>query len=607
MSLISYSKYCIVCILLYATFCHAQQSGVDKIDFLIEESEKLLEQHEFTMALQQLNDALIISTKQNNYHAKALITQKMGNVFDEMGNYKYAMKLYYKTVELCEAHNLISLKGSVHLHMGITFFNMRQAESALNEYETCIRISKQINDTLLQIKSLNNIGNVYMTLLLDYETATTYFEKVVMQSIQLGYKEVAHAALSNLTQIYIYIGDISKAEIAYASLLQTGKEDAFTFFIQSNLFRAKNKMHEAIDALKKAFELSERNAELKQVILKDISDIYVNIGDFENALKFFKEFYGLRESHHNVETNRYVNELKMKYETSKKEQEISQLTQLKRETHRIMLLMTLGIILLLLLISYIMRNNRKRKTIVKQQAALAKQEIQNMKNEQLLIVAKATIKGEENERARIARDLHDGLGGLLSGLKLSMNTLYQTRDEGVVKNSFSNILPLLENSISELHKIAYNMMPDTLKKFGISEAIDTYCRSMELNNVKTNIIFQFFGHETRFSDVFELAVYRIAQELIVNAIKHAEATMITVQLVFDENRVCLSVNDNGKGFDIEATKCSHGSGLKNIQCRVETFGGRYEVSSDIGVGSETVIEFNNNSSNFIMYDTANDC
>jgi len=154
---------------------------------------------------------------------------------------------------------------------------------------------------------------------------------------------------------------------------------------------------------------------------------------------------------------------------------------------------------------------------------------------------------------------------------------------------YNKALGMLDSSITELRRVAHNMMPEALVKFGIKDALGDFCNSLDNRQIKVN--FQYFGIEKRFDQKIEISLYRIAQELINNAFKHSQATELIVQLIQEENRVNLTVQDNGKGFNTDILRTSKGSGVANIRSRVEALNGRFDLFSEPGKGTETIVEY----------------
>lgn len=157
-------------------------------------------------------------------------------------------------------------------------------------------------------------------------------------------------------------------------------------------------------------------------------------------------------------------------------------------------------------------------------------------------------------------------------------------------SAFSHALSLLDTSISELRRIAHNLMPETLNHYGLRTALEDFCTQVAPAG-KPEISLQFFGDDIRYSKELELTMYRVIQELVNNAMKHSEATRINVQVFSETHRLSAQVSDNGKGFDSTvADKERKGKGLENIRDRIIALNGRFDIWSRPGQGTEANIE-----------------
>ncbi|MBK7869195.1 MAG: sensor histidine kinase [Saprospiraceae bacterium] len=201
------------------------------------------------------------------------------------------------------------------------------------------------------------------------------------------------------------------------------------------------------------------------------------------------------------------------------------------------------------------------------------------------------LRGQEEERGRLARDLHDGLGGMLSGVRQTLNAMKGNQiitEESA--RSFNRALEMLDTSIGELRRVARNMMPEALLKFGLKDAVQDFCDT--LNESRTiQVQYQAFGLENRLPEAEEIIVFRIVQELLNNVIKHAGAHQALVQLLRDDERFHITVEDNGKGFDLVALEKAPGIGWLNIRSRVDYLGGTLDLRSNPGQGTTVEIEF----------------
>jgi signal transduction histidine kinase len=269
-------------------------------------------------------------------------------------------------------------------------------------------------------------------------------------------------------------------------------------------------------------------------------------------------------------------------------------TQLqKAELHRKRTLSTSLLImcgLLGTLAGAIYLNFKRKNQLLKQSEQLKTQQVREMQKQQQLLAMQSVLKGQEEERSRLAKDLHDGVGGLLSGVKLSLSTM-----KGNVilseKNAqmLNNVVVQLDQSMNELRRVSHNMMPESLIKFGLVESLLIYCDSLnETGLIKVQL--QTYGMEERMEQNTEIVLYRIIQELLNNVVKHAEAKNVLVQLVRKNNRFNLTVEDDGKGFDLNGIAKNGGAGLNNIRARAEYLGATVDIQSAPAEGTSVNIE-----------------
>jgi two-component system, NarL family, sensor kinase len=277
------------------------------------------------------------------------------------------------------------------------------------------------------------------------------------------------------------------------------------------------------------------------------------------------------------------------YESGKKEKEIAQLETDKKiqsaDVKQKALLNTIFIITIvaLLIISAVLYLNFNSKQKIKQQ------KIAELEKEKQLMGVEAMLKGQEEERSRLAKDLHDGLGGMLSGVKISFANM---KENLVMDNAsaitFEKSLNQLDQTIAELRKVAHNLMPEALVKFGLKSAIQDFCESMQLTG-NTIIICEQFGVDRDLGNIADVNVYRIIQELVNNAIKHGKANQVLLQLTKTDTKVLITVEDDGRGFAPGLTPAP-GIGLTNIRSRIAYFNGTISIDSQPGEGTTVNIE-----------------
>jgi len=201
------------------------------------------------------------------------------------------------------------------------------------------------------------------------------------------------------------------------------------------------------------------------------------------------------------------------------------------------------------------------------------------------------LKGEEQERTRLAKDLHDGLGGMLSGIKYSFNTmkgnLIMTPEN---TQAFERSMDMLDSSIKEMRRVAHNMMPEALVKFGLDTALKDFCNDISKSGA-LQVSYQSIGFENvQVAQTTAITIYRIVQELINNTMKHAAAKSALVQVALTGNQLSVTVEDDGKGFDTAMLNIAKGIGWINIQSRVDFLKGKMDINSQPGNGTSVLIE-----------------
>lgn len=196
------------------------------------------------------------------------------------------------------------------------------------------------------------------------------------------------------------------------------------------------------------------------------------------------------------------------------------------------------------------------------------------------LLLKTAIHTQDTERARISRDIHDGIGQTLTGIKFYIEDLKDKVDDDLIEQ-VNHISDTLKSSINQLRTICYEMLPPSVSNFGIQKAIELLCQNTSTDKVK---ITSFFNNEITLSDKeLEISIYRIAQEFINNSIKYADCTEIQISFKVQKNQLNLILVDDGKGFDI--TNCDKGLGINNIITRVKSFNGTIELKSNDNTGT----------------------
>jgi signal transduction histidine kinase len=499
-------------------------------------------QGQFASTLEYYMKALILYEEINNKAGQMKILANIGGTHRTLNNYNRAIYYLEQAKTMAEEADYLPVKLKVYFDLGGIYMFQRDTDKAI-EYELkAAEISRAIGNKGFEAACMQGLATVYSMNLEDYEEALRYAKEGLRLSQELGEKVAIAGTWMTLSNIYQAQADWIECE---AAAFNAWKTDS------TNLEQIVGTCY---------------NLAVANMYLDNKEKARYFLGEYENTVR-----QRMDKSLHDS-----LIDTEVKYETEKKEIRIAALEK-EKEFHS--WLSVAGVLVFLLIIGLLIFayrfNVQKRK--------LAEQQILHLEQEKQLIATKAVLDGETAERSRLARDLHDGLGGTLSVVKLNLKGIktYSVMDASDI-DRFNHALTKLEQSIGEVRRVAHNMMPESLFREGLKTALECFCEDIP------NAYFQFFGEDRRLEGSLEILFYRCAYELINNAMKYAEAQNIHVQLIIDKELVSLTVLDDGRGFVPE--DITRGTGLNNIKTRVSSCNGKMNLYSSPGNGTEACIE-----------------
>jgi len=311
----------------------------------------------------------------------------------------------------------------------------------------------------------------------------------------------------------------------------------------------------------------------KMVVYQNLAEVDELLGDYKSAHMYNKQYHVLNDSIFSQENKNRLAASEKKNEIDKLTSENERKEEVLQLNRKIYVFIAVLLIFFLIAVYLYYKNRRYKETTLLQQ-------VQQQKDKD---TALALLQGQETERQRIARDLHDGLGSLLSSIKYSLQG----------EQSFDHIKKVnsvLDSSIDELRRISHDLTPIALSRYGLIEAIKEICQS-ERNSLP-NMIFEKDDvvENLNLSYILQINIYRIILEAINNARKYADATNIFIQILSQENNLFITVEDDGVGFELNEEVMSKGIGLKNIRDRVNYLGGKLRIDTKKGEGTSIYIE-----------------
>ncbi len=561
--------------------------------------------------LNKMDSAILIFEKAIPF-AKALkdtvrearVMANIGNAYLHKKDRVTAIDYYLKAARIWETSTDKKYLAILYSNTSALLDEQQEHAKAAEYGVRAVELAQQTGDGYSEVVALVNLSTTY-SYLKQYEKAYELLEK----ALPLATK---NKDLDHIATVYHNMGDYFFRKNNYSAALEKYLQ-SLTYVNQMGnkyhlgelstvlamAYHKLNRDDKALDYILQAERLAEEvgvRSKLKEIYLTR-AEIEQKTGNYKLASEYFSKAIVVSDSLFKTTTSEKVAEVEARYQNEKKQKEIVQLEKDKqiqsltirqKSTLNFILIGSVAVLVIVVFLGY--RNLRHRQQLAKQHDEMKQQRISELEKDKQLVAVDSMLKGQEEERSRLAKDLHDGLGGLLSGVKFSLSNmksnLIVTPDNMAV---FERSLDLIDTSINELRRVAHNMMPEMLTRFGLDEALKEYCNTINATRL-LNVKYQSLGMDTRIEISSEIIIYRIIQELLNNSMKHAAATNVMVQLIKGEDRLSIMVEDDGKGFDTGLPAHNTGAGLTSIRSRVDYLKGQLEIHSEPGKGTLVNIE-----------------
>lgn len=534
------------------------------------------------------------------YRLRAIALQDYGILQQQKNNESAYMKvLVNEAIPLAKKSGDYELISILNKAVAIIFINNNEREKAaeyLTQAQRYIENTNQKSSTLAESKIETYIINAENLV----ELKHFYDAKEILDKAYFILRDYPE---SNLNDSYffsegIYYARQNKHSTALNSFGK-GIKSAERHHNSIALNRLKFAEYEVLFKLKN-FDRAKSNLEFlientdfildKKDYYKELSKVYNATKEYPKAYYYSNKYNVINDSLNDAKLKSEIVELEAKYKKAESERKINLLQSenekaiLQGNNNRLnSMLFAMLSFLLFLTVLFLWVYNKNQKKLSFQKEVNHKQELSALENQQKLSISNALIEGEEIERKRIARELHDGLGSMLSGLKMHLNLANREK-----KEIDTNVNGMLDDSIKELRNISQNLMPESLMKLGLEHALKDLC--VAHSNLETTIEFQYLIKKSSFPQHSKMMVYRIIQELLNNALKYAKASEILVCCSQNKDVFFITVEDDGIGFDVKEAEKREGMGLRNIKNRIAFVNGKLEIDSISGKGTSTYIE-----------------
>ncbi|MEQ8470093.1 MAG: tetratricopeptide repeat protein [Marinoscillum sp.] len=578
-------------------------------------------------SLQYLDTAFAIAREQPSELLLANVVYYQSVVYYLMADYNQAKSKaaealkYYQTLEYDYGMSSIyNLRGLIHSQQG-------EYEETLAQYQLSLKLAEGKDDLYAISNPLNNISLVYMNMN-DYQNALEYAFKALVIRKEIGDSTYISQSFQHIGNVFYELRELDSAEhyLMSAKKIFISQNNQYSLGLnQSNLglvYLEQNRYETAITSFKKSiatcaatenlegvfnatnnlsiayaaagqylqadmFADSALNLARKYKSLPNLEEALVSktqalegLENYSDAFYYSKQLLTISDSLINEEKAKKISELETRFQTAQKEQEIAnqQLEIAEKEadiqSKKIQIGGLLGGLAIVILFGFIFYNQYRAKQNAKLQLAILSEKERGFES---------VIQATEEERKRISKDLHDGIGQQLSALKMALSNLAGKTSDENQREDLELITEQFSNSAEEVRQVSHQMMPRTLMDFGLINAIeDLLQNSFKFSDIKYE--FEHRLKDQRFAERIEISLYRILQELINNVIKHSEANELSVQLIQNTGKLLLFIEDNGKGMN---NNNSGGHGLLNIKSRLDMIKGsiNYEPGPSRGTSA----------------------
>lgn len=542
-------------------------------------------------------EGLQLAQSRGDKKSIADFSSNIGTAYYILGDQEKALQNFLSAYAIYKELSLQENLSKVLNNIGIIYRTQGKHERAEEIYRESLAIKQGLKDTLGMAASYQNLAAVMSTSNREPEMIG-YLQQALAIYEQKGRSVDAAGCYALLSQIYFNLGKLKETKDALANA-KAAYDQKPSIEYSSNVYRMLGSVAEQeknypqaevyfLEAAKWARQFGQQ--ERLWDILNELSKTQQQQGKSSAAYLSLREAFSIRDTVTEKNRLRLMEEMQTKFDVAQKDNnlKINQLDLKQRTLERNWLIagaVFLG--LLSVLIFFGLRSRiRANKKIAAQESVLQKQQIVQLEQEGKLSTMNAMIEGQEKERSRIAADLHDGLGGLLTSVKSHFNSLPTPHAE---LDLFQKTNRLIDDACGEVRRISHNMMPRALSLSGLSGALEDLAQDLEKQGVRCNL--ELIGLDKAPLDATQsVTIYRIIQELSNNVVKHAQADHLLLQLIRRDDTLTIIAEDNGKGFDVQQALSQKGMGLSSIASRVKFLQGTIAWDSVLGEGTMVSIE-----------------
>ncbi len=537
------------------------------------------------LAIKEYTHALDLLANSKADTLKARIYNGLGVCHKKMTEFPAAFDYYFKALRIFEKANDKKAAAGVLSNIGELYQLKDDIITAKQYVQQAMKMNKETGNITYYLTSAQTLANIY-GMSNQFDSALAIDNMGIAASDSIGSTNLKSIFYNNKGNCYMYMGRYDSAAYFFNQCVLLDSANGNVLYMADNystlgaLAMMQKNYTEAEKNFRYAIVLgdSTKNNQIKYQSWRELAGIYTIQNNLRAALVAKDSAAVIKDRMINEKSENKIAELKEIYEGDKKEQTIS-LQQVKLNNQRLIIIGGSIVFLLLLLLSWLFYRRYKLKREKQLQQAIIKQREEATIN---------ILTAEEKERKRIAADLHDGVGQLITAAWLNLQVMEKQQVNEEQKELLTKTTLLVGESCKEVRQVSHNMMPNALLKKGLLNAIKEFTQQIDKSVISISL--QAEGLHTELNSITETILYRVVQECVNNSIKHAAATELDISIHNSEKGIDVLIEDNGKGFNTNfISEGKEGLGLQNIRSRISFLKGTVHWDSSPGNGTVVAI------------------
>ncbi len=553
---------------------------------------------------------------------------ELGVLYMNNNDYRQAIKYFSKAAVDCDSLHFRHNYVTIYNNLGLAYTQLFEFERAFHSFHTALNNTSDTSELYGYL--LINTANC-LNLAGNQEKAGYYMNKAIEVAGHFHKAKGRYGLYINLANLYIKISRPDSAALFIDSaVIIAGRslgygEQAMALKVASAITFEKGDKITAEQQILQAYELVSRhhvepkihngviiqlglfyfnNREYKkaeekfldvlsdlhlttydrQFLFRQLVDLYEAVGDYKQSSHYLRSYYQFHDSLQTQDQRMKLEILETKYRTTEKDKELfaerlKNAEQQRDLTKKNIMITSVVAMMMISLLAF---------------AGIWRYKQKIMLRDRQILQLRSVMEGEEQERGRLSRELHDGIGSMLTGVMMNLKALQQQSPAALQNGELNAFMAKLGDIGKELHKTSQNLSPEILATHDLGEAIQLHCDQINALSDRLRIGVQVLGNMKLINPSLALSLYRVLQELVQNIQKHSAADNAEIQLRLSGTEFCILVEDNGVGFELSDFDTYRHFGLSNIKHRIEAVNGVLSVTSASGQGTIVCIEIDLN-------------